>query len=363
MTHDIGAAFSDEMNVKEAKNVYCIRHGISLHNVLYERAKTRDVYYTEEVHDSPLLRQGHLEAQAFGEKWGAKNTVDVAFVSTSSRALMTLSNIWRKEIQAAGFAFPESWGKSDYEDGRLWNWTEEVKRNPLSATRSEELRDILREKFGIGFYATDHLREFAMGIPANLRKTRKELEILYPWIDFSFVEHNEDFYYYWTLDASLNGGFEPTVYSLKEQPRNGTTTQESENIANGSSSWAKRAAKRQDLVMAKPPPFDSPEDDCGSEYTKTEGAGVVKVLIESEAATGERCRRFKHLVLTDPIAQRAKQIAVVAHSGILGLMMFGRVPLEKEQLEHAYPYEYRVDQEGQSAEVPYEKWGKIRFIS
>ena len=82
--------------------------------------------FKKEIRDSPLLQEGHLEAQAFGKAWEHKKNVDVVFVSTQARAIMTLSNIWRKEIVEAGFKFPEEWGKDDFEDGRIWDWTKRV---------------------------------------------------------------------------------------------------------------------------------------------------------------------------------------------------------------------------------------------
>ena len=79
--------------------LYCIRHGTSLHNVLFDREQTRDVYYAADfpTRDSPLMPAGHLEAAALGREWVRKAEVDVVFVSPLSRTLATLTGIWRAE--------------------------------------------------------------------------------------------------------------------------------------------------------------------------------------------------------------------------------------------------------------------------
>ena len=56
-----------------SKTLYCIRHGLALHNVLYYHVETKA--YTE-YNDTPLLDEGYLQAQDLKKNWEDINKIE-----------------------------------------------------------------------------------------------------------------------------------------------------------------------------------------------------------------------------------------------------------------------------------------------
>ena len=50
------------------KNIYCIRHGLALHNVLGQEIGSK-AYFLEKCFDAPLVDKGILQAKELGKKW------------------------------------------------------------------------------------------------------------------------------------------------------------------------------------------------------------------------------------------------------------------------------------------------------
>lgn len=191
-------------------DVYCIRHGTALHNVAFDTHRSRDVFFSDQCRDSPLMRKGHQEAQERGRSWKAssadpeyakfappaaqssspgtatasartvdvKSTISLVYVSPLTRTLMTLSDIWKDEIVSvfgegrneAG-KFPAAWGAEDCDAGNIWDWAVGLtvhsfpKEELLAGYRKK--RELLFERHNVRFVALDELREYAMGMAAN----------------------------------------------------------------------------------------------------------------------------------------------------------------------------------------------------
>ncbi len=48
------------------KNIYCIRHGLALHNVLGQEIGSK-AYFLEKCFDAPLVDKGILQAKELGK--------------------------------------------------------------------------------------------------------------------------------------------------------------------------------------------------------------------------------------------------------------------------------------------------------
>ena len=129
-----------------SKNLWCIRHGIALHNILGKQIG--DDAYTNYT-DTPLVKKGEEEALEFGKKWEKLRTIDIVFVSPLTRTLQTATNIF--------------------------NGTDKK------------------------LIAIEEIQEYPQGVHyCNKRKTKTELIKLFPNVDFSLInEHSK----YWQNDV------------------------------------------------------------------------------------------------------------------------------------------------------------------
>ena len=76
------------------KNLYCIRHGRSLHNELFDQYGPS--VFTNPVNiDTPLLPQGLQQAQELSNSWGDKNHIEYVLVSPLTRTLQTAECIFK----------------------------------------------------------------------------------------------------------------------------------------------------------------------------------------------------------------------------------------------------------------------------
>jgi broad specificity phosphatase PhoE len=119
-----------------SKTLYCIRHGVAVHNVLYYHIGTKA--YTD-YRDTPLLHEGHEQAINLKNTWEDINKIELVLVSPCMRTLQTCSNIF--------------------------------------------------DKVGVKTIALDSLVEHPFGgrDTCNKRKDKSVLISIFPWIDFSNI--------------------------------------------------------------------------------------------------------------------------------------------------------------------------------
>ncbi len=74
------------------KTVWCLRHGLSLHNVMY---KTMGMSAYTDLEDTNLLEDGFIQAKNTNKNWKEINNIDVVYVSPLTRTIQTALNIFR----------------------------------------------------------------------------------------------------------------------------------------------------------------------------------------------------------------------------------------------------------------------------
>jgi broad specificity phosphatase PhoE len=125
------------------KNIYCIRHGLALHNVLGQEIGSK-AYFLEKCFDAPLVDKGILQAKELGKKWDNLDKIQKVFVSPLTRTLQTTENIFK-------------------------------------------------DKIGLKIIALDGIKEFPQGMETcNKRREKKELEVNFKNIDFSELDSDTD---------------------------------------------------------------------------------------------------------------------------------------------------------------------------
>ena len=124
-----------------SKTLYCIRHGLALHNVLFWHVGTKA--YTD-YRDTPLLHKGYEQATNLKHTWEDINQIELVLVSPCMRTLQTCTNIF--------------------------------------------------DKIGVKTIALDSLVEYPFGGNdiCNKRKDKTMLESNFPWIDFSHINEVTD---------------------------------------------------------------------------------------------------------------------------------------------------------------------------
>tara|TARA_A100001015_G_C14898639_1_gene675459 strand:- start:453 stop:1052 length:600 start_codon:yes stop_codon:yes gene_type:complete len=75
-------------------NLYCIRHGEALHNVLYEQFGSK-IFVTDKCIDTKLTDKGNNQSIELGNNWLEKKTIDLVIVSPLTRTLETANNIFK----------------------------------------------------------------------------------------------------------------------------------------------------------------------------------------------------------------------------------------------------------------------------
>jgi broad specificity phosphatase PhoE len=76
------------------KNIWCIRHGTALHNVLFSKIGTK-AYTLPKYRDTPLVEKGNFESLELGKTWDKKENIEIIFVSPLTRTLQTANNIFK----------------------------------------------------------------------------------------------------------------------------------------------------------------------------------------------------------------------------------------------------------------------------
>jgi len=124
------------------KNLYCIRHGESTHNVLYKKHGMK-TFFDKNYYDTKLTELGENQALELGNTWNDKEKMDIVLVSPLSRTLQTAMNIFKGT--------------------------------------------------NIKIIALDCLKEYPQGKhTCNKRDTSNNLSNKFPQIDFSLLDSNED---------------------------------------------------------------------------------------------------------------------------------------------------------------------------
>tara|TARA_Y100000022_G_C13061347_1_gene289031 strand:- start:1 stop:600 length:600 start_codon:yes stop_codon:yes gene_type:complete len=124
------------------KNLFAIRHGEATHNVLFKKEGMK-TFFDQNYYDTELTNKGFNQSIELGNNWDDKNKMDLVIVSPLYRTLQTANNIFKN-----------------------------VK---------------------VKIIALDCLKEYPQGLhTCNKRKTKKELEKIFPTIDFNYLDSNED---------------------------------------------------------------------------------------------------------------------------------------------------------------------------
>lgn len=125
-----------------SKTIYCIRHGLSLHNQLYHKYGSK-TFYDKDYFDTPLLPEGRLQADLLNKNWEDINKIELVIVSPLKRTL--------------------------------------------------ETANIIFNNIKVPIIALENSREFPLGLhTCNKRSNKEELELLYPHINFDDLKSNKD---------------------------------------------------------------------------------------------------------------------------------------------------------------------------
>ena len=77
------------------KNIYCIRHGLAFHNVLFNQMgeKAYTLYQ-----DMPLVHKGYLQADSLSKTWKEINDIDLVLVSPLIRTIETCKTLFGSRL-------------------------------------------------------------------------------------------------------------------------------------------------------------------------------------------------------------------------------------------------------------------------
>lgn len=155
------------------KILYCIRHGESLHNVLYKKYGS-DIFNHLEYKDTLLTPLGHKQSNNLSKTFNNIDEIELIIVSPLKRTLQTAENIFKSK--------------------------------------------------NIPMIALDYCREYPLGLQTcNRRSSKDELEILYPNVNFEDLKTNFD--ETWLPDRletieELESRIEKLLEFVKNRPEN-----------------------------------------------------------------------------------------------------------------------------------------------
>ena len=75
-------------------NLYLIRHGESLHNVLFKQHGMK-TFFDQNYYDTKLTELGYNQAIRLGETWEEIDKIDLVLVSSLTRTLQTAQNVFK----------------------------------------------------------------------------------------------------------------------------------------------------------------------------------------------------------------------------------------------------------------------------
>lgn len=76
------------------KNLYCIRHGLSEHNLNYFKYGV-STFYDPKYTDTSLVSEGYKQVQELRNTWKELSTIELVIVSPLRRTLQTASELFR----------------------------------------------------------------------------------------------------------------------------------------------------------------------------------------------------------------------------------------------------------------------------
>ena len=124
------------------KTLYCIRHGLSEHNINYFKYGSK-TFYDPMFTDTKLVEDGIHQAISLSESWEKINDIELVLVSPLMRTLQTY--------------------------------------------------DIIFKDLNTPVIALDYIREYPLGLQTcNKRSTKQEYMKLFPKVDFSNLQTNYD---------------------------------------------------------------------------------------------------------------------------------------------------------------------------
>lgn len=86
-------------------NLYLIRHGEAIHNVLFKQHGMK-TFFDQNYYDTKLTELGYNQAIRLGETWEEIDKIDLVIVSSLTRALQTAQNIFKdKNIKIISLDF------------------------------------------------------------------------------------------------------------------------------------------------------------------------------------------------------------------------------------------------------------------
>lgn len=188
------------------KNIWCIRHGTALHNVLFKDIGTK-AYTLPKYRDTPLVGKGNLESLALGRTWDKKEDIEIIFVSPLTRTIQTATNIFkdanikmiandnimeypqaieicnhRLSKTELSVRFPDVDFSNIPEESTYWKDSPEIESLFDLKERSDHFKEMLRERPEKNICIVSHstfLKEFLLG---NVGNIEEELEHCSPFL-------------------------------------------------------------------------------------------------------------------------------------------------------------------------------------
>ena len=186
------------------KNIWCIRHGTSLHNVLFKDIGTK-AYTLPKYRDTSLVGKGNLESLELGRTWDKKEDIEIIFVSPLTRTIQTATNIFKdanikmiandnimeypQAIEICNHRLSKTELSVRFPDVDFSNIPEEStywKDSPETLfdlkERSDHFKEVLRERPEQNICIVSHstfLKEFLLG---NVGNIEEELEHCSPFL-------------------------------------------------------------------------------------------------------------------------------------------------------------------------------------
>tara|TARA_B100000795_G_scaffold132725_1_gene99050 strand:+ start:102 stop:683 length:582 start_codon:yes stop_codon:yes gene_type:complete len=175
------------------KNIWCIRHGTALHNLLFKQIGT-EAYTLPIYRDTCLLEEGHQQSKELSKSWKEKNDIEIVFVSPLTRTLQTAHNIFQNTKMIANddiMEYPQAIDECNHrsnkielkvrypnvdfsnipEESTYWKDSPEIETLFDLKERSDHFKQILRERPEKNICIVSHstfLKEFLLGDIGNI---------------------------------------------------------------------------------------------------------------------------------------------------------------------------------------------------
>jgi phosphohistidine phosphatase SixA len=148
------------------KTIYLIRHGVAKHNIPDASGNRPDIANDASLTDSPLVRQGELQAQVLGEHLRRRGiAVGMDVDSCVESVQLVVCSPLKRCIQTASYVFPGYFQRQQHFNRRE---DEMIGANANSCTSSESQHVILKEQCSV-FCHHDIREAFGMHWPDKRR--------------------------------------------------------------------------------------------------------------------------------------------------------------------------------------------------